>query len=314
MADKVCPTTPRRVTLNHVAMGGVRQWADVSLSPPSASARSGQVALTCLRLLVGLMWLENVVWKVPPDFGERGRTGLYFWTHLSVEFPVFKPFSRVIEHVVLPNFTAFGWAVLMVESALAVLLLTGTAVRLAALLGIAQSIAIGLSVAEAPNEWPWAYAMMIGIHAVLLFAPSTQYAAVDALGDGTINSARRLLGGWGIALGLIGLIAVWVSLRDDRAANVGVRDLEFSLGDYNLRGALLLVGIAVALLAAAILRSGIITFVAAAVAVVAAITIYIQFGRAAVWVGGTPSTAAVFLCAAVVGFAAGLKLRRSEGS
>ena len=170
MADKVCPTTPRRVTLNHVAMGGVRQWADVSLSPPSASARSGQVALTCLRLLVGLMWLENVVWKVPPDFGERGRTGLYFWTHLSVEFQVFKPFSRVIEHVVLPNFTAFGWAVLMVESALAVLLLTGTAVRLAALLGIAQSIAIGLSVAEAPNEWPWAYAMMIGIHAVLLFA------------------------------------------------------------------------------------------------------------------------------------------------
>ena len=147
-------------------------------------------------------------------------------------------------------------------------------------------------------------------------------ATVAMAGAATFSSANLNTGEredrsnrWVIAaLGLIGLIAVWVSLRDDRAANVGVRGLEFSLGDYNLRGALLLVGIAVALLAAAILRSGIIAFVAAAVAVVAAITIYIQFGRAAVWVGGTPSTAAVFLCAAVVGFAAGLKMRRSEGS
>jgi hypothetical protein len=287
---------------------------DSLLSPPSPQAKSGQIALTGLRLLAGLMWLENVVWKVPPDFGQRTRGGLYFWTTRAVEFPVWKPYSWLVEHLVLPNFTLFGWGVFVVESALAVLLLTGTAVRLAAPLGVAQSIAIGLSVAEAPNEWPWAYAMMIGTHAVLLFAPSAQYAAVDAMRHGGVASARRLLGGWAVALGLIALVALAVYLRYDRRANVGILDLEFTLGDYNLWGASLLIGVAVALLAAAIFGSRLAALVAAVAAAAGAVSIYLQVGRGEVWLGGTPSTAAVFACAAVVGLAAGLKLTRSEGA
>jgi hypothetical protein len=291
-----------------------RRVIDVLMSPPAPQAKSGQIALTGLRLLAGLMWLENVVWKVPPDFGERTRGGLYFWTTRAVEFPVWKPYSWLVEHLVLPNFTLFGWGVFVIESALVVLLLTGTAVRLAALLGVAQSIAIGLSVAEAPNEWPWAYAMMIGIHAVLVFAPSAQYAAVDALWSGTATTARRLLGGWGIALGLIALVALCVYLRYDRRANVGILDLEFSLGDYNLWGTLLLIGVAVAMLAAAMFGSRLAALVAGGVALAGAASIYVQVGRTDVWLGGTPSTAAVFVCGAVVGLAAGLKLARSKGA
>jgi hypothetical protein len=63
------------------------------------------VALTALRLLVGLMWLWNVVWKVPPDSGENKKDGLYFWTRLGVDFRVFAPFRWLLEHLVLPNFT-----------------------------------------------------------------------------------------------------------------------------------------------------------------------------------------------------------------
>lgn len=291
-----------------------RRLIDVLLSPPSPQAKSGQIALTGLRLLAGLLWLENVVWKVPPDFGERTNRGLYFWTTRAVEFPVWKPYSWLVEHLVLPNFTLFGWSVFVVESALVVLLLTGTAVRLAALLGVAQSIAIGLSVAEAPNEWPWAYAMMIGIHAVLVFAPSAQYAAVDALRSGSATTARRLLGGWGIALGLIALVALWVHLRYDRRANVGILDLEFSLGDYNLWGTLLLIGVAVALLAAAMFGSRLAALLAAGAAAAGAFSIYVQVGRTEVWLGGTPSTAAVFACAAVVGLAAAIRFGQDRAS
>lgn len=251
--------------------------------------------------------------------GERSNSGLYHFTHLAIEHPVFKPFSWLIEHAVLPYFTAFGWGVLFAESALAVLLLTGTAVRLAALIGIGQSVAIGLSVAESPGEWPWSYAMLIGIHVVLLLAPTTRYAAVDALRAAATpiearSTARRLLGGWGIALGLIGLIGVWRSLSSGQPANVGIRPLEFSLGDYNFRGALLLIGIALAMLAAAKLGLRVLALAAAAVAVVAAISIYLQIGRTGVWLGGTLTTAAVFVCAAVVGLAAGSRMARVEGA
>jgi hypothetical protein len=274
--------------------------AEVMVTGGSEAALT-PIALAGLRILVGLMWLYNVVWKVPPDFGEGDNSGLFFWTRLAVEHPVFAPYSWGVEHVVLPNFTPFGWGVLLAETSLAVMLLTGTAVRAAALLGIAQSISIGLSVAEAPHEWQWAYAMMIGIHAVLLFAPAAQHAAVDALPQGTAGSARRLLGGWGLTLTVIGAIALGINLVSRRDAYVGLRDLEFTLGEYNLRGALVLLAVAVMMLVAALADRRGLALVAAALAALAAISIYVQYGRAPVWLGATSSTAVVFISAAVSG-------------
>ncbi|MGH3576662.1 MAG: Rv1678 family membrane protein, partial [Mycobacterium sp.] len=258
-----------------------------AVSPTPSPARLSGLALAGLRILVGLMWLYNVVWKPPPDFGENSRGGLYRFTHFAVEHPVFPPYSWLVEHVVLPNFTTFGWLVFVVETVLAVLLLTGTAVRLAALIGVGQSLAIGLSVAEAPNEWPWAYAMMIGIHLVLLLTPCARYAAVDAVrgasraGNGA-PVARRLLGGWGVILALVGVIAGVRSLGHDFLAasgqRVGYQDLEFSLGDYNLLAALVLLVVAALMLAAAVLQAGMLALGAAVIAAAAALSIYVQLG------------------------------------
>lgn len=282
---------------------------DLVLSPNPPPARVSGIALAVLRILAGLLWLAHVWWKVPPDFGENRRTGLWFWTHLAVDHPVFPPYSWLVEHLVLPNFTAFGWLVLVVETLLPVLLLTGTAVRLAALIGIGQSLAIGLSVAEAPNEWPWAYAMMIGIHLVLLLAPSAQYAAVDAVraasvAGGAAPVARRLLGGWGVVLAIIAVVAGVKSLGDDflapRGRGVGYPPLQLFLGDYNMLAALVLLVVAVLMLAGAVTRARALALTAAVIAAVAALSIYVQLGRTEVWLGGNPSTAAIFVCAVVI--------------
>lgn len=124
---------------------------------------------------------------------------------------------------------------LFAESALAVLLLTGTAVRLAALIGIGQSVAIGLSVAESPGSGRgrtrccWASTSSCCSPARPGTPPSTRRAA--ATGSAARTAAQRLLAGWGIVLGLIGLVAVWRGLGDDRPAYVGIRALEFSSGN-----------------------------------------------------------------------------------
>jgi uncharacterized membrane protein YphA (DoxX/SURF4 family) len=297
-----------------VTRASPRGALDVVLSPTPPPARASGIALAVLRILAGLLWLAHVWWKVPPDFGENRRTGLWFWTHLAVDHPVFPPYSWLVEHLVLPNFTAFGWLVLVVETLLPVLLLTGTAVRLAALIGIGQSLAIGLSVAEAPNEWPWAYAMMIGIHLVLLLGPSGQYAAVDAVraaraaGGNAAPVARRLLGGWGVILALIAAVAGIKSLGDEfvapRGQGVGYPPLQLFLGDYNMLAALVLLVAAVLMLAAAATRARALALTAALVAAVAALSIYVQVGRTEIWLGGNPSTAAVFVCAAVIAIGA----------
>lgn len=286
---------------------GLRRGLDLLLSPAAMPARSGHIALTCLRILVGLIWLRNVLWKQPTDFN-----GLRYWTQFAVDYPVFPPYSWLIENLALPNFTPFGWGVLIAETTVAVLLLTGTAVKLAALLGLAQSIAIGLSVAAAPHEWPWAYAMMIGIHAVLFFTPSARYAAVDAIRAASPGTAapiaRRLIGGWGIALALTAVTGAWVHFSGRESRTVGIPGLEFSLGEYNLHGALALLLIALLMIAAATLSSlsSALAWGAAGLAAAAAITSYITVISGGTWLGATNTTAAVFISAAVVSAAAGL--------
>ena len=276
-----------------------------------SSTRASATSLACLRVLAGLLWLYNVSWKRPPDFGRDSGNGLYGFTQSAVENPVFPPYSWVVEHVVLPNFLAFGWMVLIVETLLAVLLLTGTLVRLAALIGIGQSLAIGLSVAGTPGEWPWAYWMMIGIHVALLFTSAGRVAAVDAVRAEASNSvgssrpsAPRLLLGWGAVVGLTGLIAVALAIDEDPLASVGSQlggpDLSISLGSYNVIGAVTLLVVAGAMCAAAATKRRELALGSAAVAVLAALSLYVQLSRSDVWLGGSNTSAAFFLCAAVV--------------
>lgn len=277
----------------------------------SSVTRGGAAALAGLRVLAGLLWLYNVAWKQPPDFGESSGGGLYGYTSGAVDYPVFPPYSWVVEQVVLPNFTAFGWMVLVVETGLAVLLLTGTQVRLAALVGVGQSLAIGLSVAQTPGEWPWAYWMMIGIHVVLLFTPSGRVAAVDSVraeaADGRgPAAARRVLLGWGVLIAVSGVVALVLAANDDPLTSTGSQlggpDLSVSLGSYNVLGAALLVVVAALMLAASRGQRAA-ALAAAVVAGLAAVSLWVQLSRTDVWLGGSNTSAAFFCCAAVVSVA-----------
>jgi len=93
-------------------------------------------------MLAGLLWLYNVAWKPPPDFGRDREGLLYGYVVDAIEHPMFPPFTWVMQHLLEPAFIPFEWGVLVVESALAALLLTGTYTRPAALLGIARAGAI----------------------------------------------------------------------------------------------------------------------------------------------------------------------------
>lgn len=137
--------------------------------------------MAAVRITVGIMWLANAGWKNPPDFGEATGRGLYRYTAEAIDHPVFGPYSWVVENLVLPNFTIFGWVVLVSEAAVAAFLLLGLATRMWALIGLVQSVAIGLSVALAPNEWPWSYVLMVAVHAALYATAAGRTWGLDAL-------------------------------------------------------------------------------------------------------------------------------------
>jgi thiosulfate dehydrogenase [quinone] large subunit len=86
-----------------------------------------------------------------------------------------------VENVILPNFAFFGWLVLLVEAALGAFLLVGLATRFWAVVGMLQTMAIALSVLNAPNEWEWSYYLMFLAHLAIFAAAAGRVAGVDGL-------------------------------------------------------------------------------------------------------------------------------------
>ena len=169
-------------------------------STPAAlpNDRAARISAFVVRIVVGLLWVENLSWKVPPNFGADDNSGLYYFTSLAVEYPLLAPYSAVIENVVLPNFAVFGWGVYIVEICLAVFLLLGLATRFWAAVAVIQTVAIFLSVGAAPNEWKWSYFLMAAAHLAVLGFAAGRVLGVDAAlrrrvtGNSLVARAYRL--------------------------------------------------------------------------------------------------------------------------
>lgn len=67
------------------------------------------------------------------------------------------------------------------EASIGAFLLVGLATRFWAVLGIIQTMAIALSVLNAPDEWPWSYYLMIAAHVVILAAAAGRTAGLDGV-------------------------------------------------------------------------------------------------------------------------------------
>jgi thiosulfate dehydrogenase [quinone] large subunit len=167
--------------------GAARPEVDV----PTISGRVGRWTIWLVRIVVALVWLQGAGWKRPPDFGEDTMSGLYRYTSYAVDFPVFEPWKWVVREIVLPNFTAFGWLVLVLEASVAAFLLLGLATRFWALVGAGQGLAIGLSAANGPHEFGGTYWLLV-VANLALFA--TAAGRVGGL-DGVLRPAWRQSGG-----------------------------------------------------------------------------------------------------------------------
>ena len=149
---------------------------------PLLPSRVNRAVIAIVRVGVGLLWLQNVGWKAPPDFGHRDPPdGLYLSTTYAVSHQVFGPYAWLVDRLVLPNFTFFGWMVLLVEASLGAFLLIGLATRFWAVVGMAQTVVIMLSILNAPHEWYWAYLLMLLAHMALFATAAGRYGGLDGL-------------------------------------------------------------------------------------------------------------------------------------
>lgn len=171
------------------------------------------------RIVVGLMWLANLHWKVPPGFGEPTGGGLYKYSESVTRNSTFAPFTWLTEQIVLPNFTLFGWVTVIAETAIAVLLLVGYRTKLAALAGAAMTVPIFLSVIyyDRSDEWSWAYFLMFASHLLIYASDAGAHLGLDGVLRRGGRAPAQAIRAVGIVATVVGLLGLYVARSVDFA-------------------------------------------------------------------------------------------------
>lgn len=148
----------------------VRNWQE------DPAQRTGTHLGTCtVRILVGCMWFEGMLWKLPLPASE----GLRYWTEQMGARAAFEVHRELVTGFLLPNLHLFGPVVFLAELTFAVSLILGFGVRVAGVLGMlfVLHLWIGIYRPGEPAEWPWSYVFL----AMLMFLFAL-YAAGRSLG------------------------------------------------------------------------------------------------------------------------------------
>src|SRR6516164_3368279 len=144
--------------------------AAINLSRDPAQRSLKSLSIYILRFLIGCMWWQQSLWKLPPTYTDNpdGSGGLRYWVDKMVAGAAFQIQSDFVHYVVQPYFLLFAPIVYSVEVLIGVSPITGTAVRLGALLGAAMAINLWLGLYHTRGEWPWTYFFLVVIQ--LMFA------------------------------------------------------------------------------------------------------------------------------------------------
>ena len=130
-----------------------------------------------LRIIVGTMWWQQSLWKVPPHYDW----GLIHWMEEMVAHASTQLQSDLVRDLVLPNIAVFGPLVYAIEVGIAVSLILGLATRLGAALGALMAINLWLGLYNAPGEWPWTYMSLVVIQLLYVLDPPGRSLGVDTL-------------------------------------------------------------------------------------------------------------------------------------
>src|SRR5581483_2583659 len=129
-----------------------------------------------VRGIVGLMWWQQSLWKVPPDFDS-----LRHWVEEMIKNTAFPIQAELLEKLVLPNFTAFGYLIYSLEVIIGISLIVGLFVRATSTIGALMILNIYLGLYRSETEWPWTYAFLVLLMIIFAVERYGRSLGADAL-------------------------------------------------------------------------------------------------------------------------------------
>jgi uncharacterized membrane protein YphA (DoxX/SURF4 family) len=142
--------------------------------------------LAFVRIFFGLLWLQQLSWKMPPTFG-----GLRPYVEKEVHYTFIPGYSFILKNVFLAHFSLLGAGVWSAELLVGLLLLFGFFTRFGALLAIVLSTQLYIGLAYAPGEWYWTYGMLILLGLAVAAVPAGRRLGLDQLLVSPLHDAAQ---------------------------------------------------------------------------------------------------------------------------
>jgi hypothetical protein len=119
-----------------------------------------------VRVLVGGMWFQGMLWKLPLPVSS----GLRYWTEQMGNRAAFAFHRQLVADYYLPYLHLFDPVIFLAELTFAVSLILGLGVRVVGTLGILFVLHLWLGIYQPgnPAEWPWSYLFLAMV--MFLFA------------------------------------------------------------------------------------------------------------------------------------------------
>jgi uncharacterized membrane protein YphA (DoxX/SURF4 family) len=151
------------------------------------------------RLLIGAMWWQQTLWKLPPFYTDHpeqpfGETGLAYWMGVMGRSAAIPLQSDFVNAIVLPHFYLFAPIVYGLEVLTAVSLLLGIFVRFWGLVGALQILNLWLGLYNADGEWPWTYFFLLVLQLIFAVHRYGRSLGLDAIIVARSRTSRTLAG------------------------------------------------------------------------------------------------------------------------
>jgi uncharacterized membrane protein YphA (DoxX/SURF4 family) len=136
------------------------------------------------RLLIGGLWWQQTLWKLPPTYTDNPdgvSGGLHYWIGEMVQHSAFGIQSWLVEKVIQPHFYFFAPQIYMTEVVIAVSLLLGVFTRVGGVLGALMAMNLWLGLYRAPQEWPWAYFFLLMLQTTFVVLHAGRSLGLDTI-------------------------------------------------------------------------------------------------------------------------------------
>jgi uncharacterized membrane protein YphA (DoxX/SURF4 family) len=167
-----------------VLLGGSIGIALFNLIQDPAQRTVRHVWMWLARLLIGGLWWQQTLWKLPPTYTDSPdgvSGGLHYWVGEMVQHAAFSWQSAFVAQVVQPHFYFFAPQVYGTEVVIAISLLLGLFTKIGGVLGALMAINLWLGLYRAPYEWPWAYFFLILLQITFIVYSAGRSLGIDAI-------------------------------------------------------------------------------------------------------------------------------------